>query len=147
MRLVYVLCKCYFLERIDKALFRHAIIPCVQDSTLLLAGREYTYRSKRIDGGGIRGYSALLIIQKLMEAIGRRESIYPDGPASSDGPAKSSYHPLAPPRKTPDEATISNMDNAAEGCITDSSPWLPCHYFDYMAGTSTGGYAYVELRN
>ena len=75
-----------------------------------------------------------------MEAIGRLESTHPDEPANS------SYHPLQPPQKTPEEATTSNMNNAAEGHMTDLSPWLPCHYFDYMAGTSTGGYAYVELR-
>lgn len=46
------------------------------------------------DGGGIRGYSALLIIRALMEAIGRIEKQWPEEPDTSGGPAKSSYHPL-----------------------------------------------------
>ena len=81
----------------------------------------------RTDGGGIRGYSTLLIIRKLMEAIGRLELAYEPGPSEADGQAESSYHPLCPPLKTIQKPK------------TASSPWLPCHYFDYMAGTSTGG--------
>ncbi|MCJ1450132.1 hypothetical protein MMC28_000461 [Mycoblastus sanguinarius] len=47
-----------------------------------------------LDGGGIRGYSALLILKELMEAIKNIELEYPREPAEADGPAQSSYHPL-----------------------------------------------------
>ncbi len=92
-----------------------------------------------VDGGGIRGYSALLILQELMKAIGELERDYPPGPDSSDGPAVSSYHPLLPALHTAadDQALDSRVTD--KPLTTASSPWLPCHYFDYIAGTSTGG--------
>ena len=95
-----------------------------------------------VDGGGIRGYSALLILQELMRAIGKIESAYACGPHKADGPAKSSYHPLTPLPSAPGMATNikPKAKNGHEPAETDSSPWLPCHYFDYVAGTSTGGY-------
>ena len=126
-----------FLERINKPSPRHAIFSFFIQ---LLADTCHAYLSQRTDGGGIRGYSALLILQELMKAIGRRERTHPDGTANS------SYYPLMPPPKTPEETAKRRMDNVAEDCVTESSPWLPCHYFDYMAGTSTGGYTYLELR-
>ena len=87
------------------------------------------------DGGGIRGYSALLILQELMRVIGKIERQYASGTSEAEGPAASSYHPLVP------LSTATNIrSKAKKDCIkTESSPWLPCHYFDYVAGTSTGG--------
>lgn len=86
------------------------------------------------DGGGIRGYSALLILQALMRAIGTLESNDPEDPAVS------SFHPLnpAPCVIATDGESVSSKISASE--TTDTSPWLPCHYFDYAAGTSTGGH-------
>ena len=95
-----------------------------------------------LDGGGIRGYSALLIIQQLMKVIGRLERKYAYGPSKADGPAESSYHPINPLSPALCMATrIKKMAKiGGEPAKTKSSPWLPCHYFDYVAGTSTGGY-------
>lgn len=91
------------------------------------------------DGGGIRGYSALLIIRALMKAIGNLEKNYTARSVISDGPAESSYHPLSPGvSATTDAASIKEQLESTKP-DTDTSPWLPCHYFDYMAGTSTGG--------
>lgn len=60
-----------------------------------------------VDGGGIRGYSSLLILHRLMEEISVQE-----------------------------RAMMEENENA-----NDFTPakLLPCHYFDYMYGTSTGG--------
>ena len=89
-----------------------------------------------LDGGGIRGYSALLIIQEIMEAIKRIETSYCEG---SDGPAESSYHPLSS-----DPQNIMGT-RVPDGLSRESAKWLPCHYFDYMAGTSTGGLISIML--
>lgn len=93
-----------------------------------------------LDGGGIRGYSALLILQALMKAIGRIETEYACGQSEADGPAESSYHPLKPLSPAPCMATDTKSN-----ATTESSPWLPCHYFDYVAGTSTGGLIGIML--
>ena len=92
-----------------------------------------------VDGGGIRGYSALLIIRALMKAIGDLEKKYAAKSAISDGPAKSSYHPLSPSVSATTDAAPNEEQLQTRKPETDTSPWLPCHYFDYMAGTSTGG--------
>ena len=77
-----------------------------------------------------------------MRAIGRIERNYAGGPSNADGPAVSSYHPLAPLSPAPCITTSkeSQFGNRCEPAGAESSPWLPCHYFDYVAGTSTGGY-------
>ena len=74
-----------------------------------------------------------------MKAIGDLEKKYMAKSATSDGPAISSYHPLSPGVSiTTDAGSVKNHPKA-DRPVTDTSPWLPCHYFDYMAGTSTGG--------
>ena len=60
------------------------------------------------DGGGIRGYSSLLILEQLMMRVAAWEKI------------------------------INNRDTKVEDL-------LPCHYFDYMWGTSTGGLIAIML--
>ncbi len=99
-----------------------------------------------VDGGGIRGYSALLILRALMRAIGDLERTYPGDPAQS------SFHPLsAAPCVIATDATDAESLNSKIIIpeVTETSPWLPCHYFDYAAGTSTGGSAYMprDLRH
>ena len=92
-----------------------------------------------VDGGGIRGYSALLIIRALMEAIGDIERNYAEKSATSAGPAASSYHPILPTISATIDNAFTSRELGDDSPITTTSPWLPCHYFDYMAGTSTGG--------
>ena len=75
-----------------------------------------------------------------MRAIGEIERSYPEKSDTSDGPAESSYHPLSPIITATTDSESVKSSSAAVAPITDTSPWLPCHYFDYMAGTSTGGF-------
>jgi len=98
-----------------------------------------------LDGGGIRGYSALLILQELMRHIQTLERNYRDELTGVVDPALSSYHPLLPDSKTVIDARDSNDETNIINQPTDSSHWLPCHYFDYIAGTSTGGLIGIML--
>ena len=61
-----------------------------------------------------------------MNTIIEREKSYLGG----DGPANSSWHPLRPL-----PPLLANS----------TSPWLPCHYFDFVGGTSSGGYETLYL--
>ena len=63
------------------AAFHYRVPDCTANiGTLIIKGANFF-----ADGGGIRGYSALLIIQELMRAIGRIELTYASGPNKADG--------------------------------------------------------------
>lgn len=64
------------------------------------------------DGGGIRGYSTLLILEQLMREVSHWEKKLEE---------EEGHIPGAPERNF------------------DVDELLPCHYFDFMYGTSTGG--------
>jgi len=95
------------------------------------------------DGGGIRGYGSLLILQALMNKIGEEEQRL--------GETESSFSPcmFRPTRSnssiTPNHDDYLNNtqvgDVVASHCknLPNSAKFLPCHYFNYAAGTSTGG--------
>ena len=108
-----------------------------------------------LDGGGIRGYGSLLILQDLMNKIGDEEKRLDDG----DGLSESSFAPCLykpmmstrtdksrggqeRPRSSSSRASqaleASVVPTATKG-LPYSALFLPCHYFTYVAGTSTGG--------
>ncbi|KAH0544750.1 hypothetical protein FGG08_001117 [Glutinoglossum americanum] len=111
------------------------------------------------DGGGVRGYSSLLIVREIMQII---ENIERNGCNNSGGggnddaegwdPAYSSYHPHEPLEPTTsgsesEESGNGNGGNHAAGKrpAAQHSQYLPCHYFDYIGGTSTGGLIGIML--
>src|SRR5271163_2745877 len=102
-----------------------------------------------IDGGGIRGYGSLLILRALMIKIGAEERRLDPRTESSFYPCMykpRSREPELQQRPTgngskevpdPDATTIPVPTPTAK--LPDSSLFLPCHYFRYASGTSTGG--------
>ena len=70
------------------------------------------------DGGGIRGYASLLILQELMREILVIEHELDDLDDSRDD---------------------SGSHSVAHRLYRDNELPLPCHYFSYVFGTSTGG--------
>ncbi|KAK8178666.1 acyl transferase/acyl hydrolase/lysophospholipase [Phyllosticta citribraziliensis] len=76
-----------------------------------------------LDGGGIRGYSSLLIVQQLMHEIAKWETRLEMEEAAADAERRMSGTSTPP----------------FEPRIFNEHELLPCHYFDFMYGTSTGG--------
>ena len=75
------------------------------------------------DGGGVRTYSTLLILRELMAEIALAEYYLADEVLSA-APQPLEIPGDWIPRAYKNETFLS---------------YLPCQYFDYIAGTSTGG--------
>ena len=95
------------------------------------------------DGGGIRGYGSLLILRALMEEVGIEERRIDPAIKSSFSPCM--YKPTKIGFGTPYSENIDSFEaNIVAGTdpsgLSSDSLFLPCHYFDCGAGTSTGGY-------
>lgn len=73
-----------------------------------------------------------------MDAISRLEA------SASNGEAESSYQQPLP---TPTASDLPSDTTAKGKGKENTSNWLPYHYFDYIAGTSTGGYVEQSVNN
>ena len=85
-----------------------------------------------VDGGGIRGYTALLILQNIMKDIEILERERDAGAISS------AYSPLVD--CVPERALAASPKGTRSAL-----QYLPCHYFDYVGGASTGGLVAIML--
>lgn len=91
----------------------------------------------------------MLILKALMDKIGDEEK----RSDREDGIAKSSFAPCSykPVSRTSESTQALNSPVGSEASdvpsfiasqtddLPNSSLYLPCHYFTYVAGTSTGG--------
>lgn len=102
-----------------------------------------------LDGGGIRGYSSLVILKALMHEIClweeklekedmeqslRRSSRRDSGANAREGRTRSGR--AGSPTTVGDETMVSSA--MTQKAFVEHE-LLPCHYFDFMYGTSTGG--------
>ena len=105
---------------------------------------EKTLLIPRADGGGVRGYSSLLILRELMTQIAALEQNDPQARCSVS-PLPMRHRPLGALTQSRSSTTKSRFLESPQpeqsGPTRASSHYLPCHYFDYIAGTSTGGCA------
>jgi hypothetical protein len=106
-----------------------------------------------VDGGGIRGLSTLLILKEIMTQVEKIEQGENPPAATSASPYMLPHEPAVPSspqgdasgRTSPRESSPEPMNGRRNSSRTtaassrSSSRYLPCHYFDYIAGTSTGG--------
>ncbi|KAH7394188.1 acyl transferase/acyl hydrolase/lysophospholipase [Phaeosphaeria sp. MPI-PUGE-AT-0046c] len=76
-----------------------------------------------LDGGGVRGLSSLVILSALMKVIQREEVKFNEHIKSSA-----------------DSPLLESVPDSVKG-----SEYLPCHYFDFICGTSTGGLIAILL--
>ncbi|KAL8788947.1 MAG: hypothetical protein Q9195_007063 [Heterodermia aff. obscurata] len=96
-----------------------------------------------LDGGGIRGYWSLLALEKLMGYIATEE-----GRFDEDREVLHSFHPQGLPddvSQIPPDAIEErrNINNASDAdgryrAMHRTRRFLPCHYFDFICGSSTG---------
>ncbi|MCJ1245904.1 hypothetical protein MMC30_003108 [Trapelia coarctata] len=124
-----------------------------------------------IDGGGVRGYVSLLLLKRLMEEVAEVERGELHG---SEEATEQPWFERAPSsvatsrtntptihmlpkvnKKFPwvsrqgtgrsDDSERSQAKRAAGKSRPSNEIFLPCHYFDYMVGTGTGGLIAIML--
>lgn len=115
-----------------------------------------------LDGGGIKGYSSLLVLKRIMFLVGQIElgqrplwtKLHSAGENSTCVPNESSadYPWYTPPGTNSEPVTIVDDETpeAIAASINETfkhsnTQFKPHHYFDYIAGTSTGGLSATML--
>jgi len=97
-----------------------------------------------LDGGGIRGYGSLLMLKELMNRIAYYEKHFDELEDKEKGEpgnderrlAESSFSPLEYPPIVRNGELLPRIPNT----LDNDQRYLPCHYFTFIGGTSTGGY-------
>ncbi|KAL9602366.1 MAG: hypothetical protein Q9219_001932 [cf. Caloplaca sp. 3 TL-2023] len=82
-----------------------------------------------LDGGGVRGYSSLLILKRLMDRITRVEK------EMNPRAGTSAFSPLIDLTSLYSDPVMKELQDT----------YRPCHYFDYCSGSSTGGLIAIML--
>ncbi|KAJ8114816.1 hypothetical protein OPT61_g3396 [Boeremia exigua] len=105
--------------------------PCWNDRNLL-----------SLDGGGVRGYWSLLVLEKLMEMIGEEERRQ----AEAKNEDVSNLHSFLP-MPLPQNHTLCPQPPAGQHVPREfyAQRFLPCHYFDLICGSSTGSLIAIML--
>ena len=125
----------YLRSKTDYMVHKSEKNPSIQ-RPMAIHERDEPWKKKNIltlDGGGIRGYSTLLLLRALMDEIGKVER------AENSKARSSAYSPFV------DCSTEEDCDPFPSSRIDDKalekkrSAYRPCHYFDYIGGSSSGG--------
>ena len=129
-------------------------VPVWHERNLLSLGRlqilKVTLRFTKCtaDGGGVRGYWSLLVLEKLMRAIGEEEI---EQAKEANDEVTHDLHSFRP-HNLPQHVTQCRP-RMPEDCDSDelinyhAQRFLPCHYFDLICGSSTGRYVCVDLQD
>ncbi|KAI9659137.1 MAG: hypothetical protein M1821_002097 [Bathelium mastoideum] len=115
------------------------------------------------DGGGVKGYSSLLITKRLMSLVAeieqglrpKKHQVDPSAVEYWEPNYSSGEYPWHRPSDTPRPSSAArvglNEDDIAssvEATFAEENKvtaYKPHHYFDYVAGTSTGGLSAIML--
>ncbi|KAF2281459.1 FabD/lysophospholipase-like protein [Westerdykella ornata] len=105
------------------------------ESFIFANGNSAHWRERNLlslDGGGIRGYWSLLVLERLMAAIAREEREH-----TAAGQRSDSFWPATRPRNVV-HTWRSSSETEDEEVESQTPIFLPCHYFDIICGSSTG---------